>query len=130
MSDLWRTPVSRNAKDVSRDFIHLSQARCTVERDGDCRYEIAVILENCIEDEDYDEKYKDTAVANLVAMARNDKKIKGYLEYFASDEDPDCKNIKPIAEEILEKSLQRKLKVSDRETSSSHVNSKTGCSII
>ncbi len=125
--NLWETPVSRNAKDVSRDFIHLSQVMCDTRKGRDFKYQIAVILENCIEDENYDEEYKDIAVGNLVVMASDDEEVKGNLEYFASDKDYICQK---IAEEILEKSLQRKLKDSDHKTSLSHANSKTGCSII
>ena len=124
MSDLWKSPVSRDVKDVSRDFIHLSQARYTdgTDKVADCKYYIAVILENCPENK----KYKDTAVANLVSMA-DDEIIKESLEFYASYKDYIGQK---IAQEILEKMSQCELKGSDREASVKDDSFTLGCSLV
>lgn len=95
-SNLWGTADNRNNKDVSRDFIHLSQAIHTPGKNRDFKHQIAVILENCMEDEDY----KSTAIKNLAILAAEYEQIKQDLEYFAYNKNPYYRNIQHLAAEI------------------------------
>jgi len=105
MQSLWtkmRSQIDNNG--LSRDFIHLTQR---MGSDGkSVKYGLAVILEKCIADEDY----KDTAIKNLVGLAKDDAQLRKCLEYFSFSKDSAYKGIKPIAEEVISKMNKKPFK--------------------
>jgi len=105
MRSMW-AKIDKLDNGISRDFIRLTQVIHTIGQGDTVKYQLAVILENCLKDEDY----KNTAIQNLVGLTRDYKQLGEDLQQFACSNDPAYRDIKPIAKEILEK-LMKKLKL-------------------
>lgn len=81
--------------DMSRDFIHLSEA-VALESSERILYQLITILEKCASNTEY----KKDATENLIAYLNSNDKVRLTLQSIAHDSRPELESIQPLVKEL------------------------------